>query len=210
MTTNTTPKVHVVLKRPRPVPMLISLANAIEAAMAAASATFPSPNPPLAQLTSDINVLVAAQNAAMMRTKGAVQTRDAKLAIVITDLNLERAYVESIADADPANATAIANSAGMEVRKQAAHPKKHAVNVKQAGGFGPVIVTALVGTRQKQSHEWEFSIDGGKTYVGLPHTTQAKTTITGLASGVTVLVRHRAITSTGALAWSDPASLVVH
>src|SRR5579863_649365 len=101
MTTTATPKVHVFLKKPKPVPLLLSLAQAIEAAMALAKATFPSPTPTLAQFTSDIDALVLAQNAAKTRAKGAVQTRDAKLAIVVTDLNQLRAYVESIADADP-------------------------------------------------------------------------------------------------------------
>ncbi len=207
--TTKSPKIHVVLKRPRPVPLLISLAQAIEAAMASASLTFPSPVPPLAQFVSDINALIAAQNAARTRAKGAVQARDAKLQIVITDLGQERAYVESVANADPANAAAIANSAGMEVRKQPVHPQKNAVNVKQAKASGSVSVTALVGTKQKQSHEWEYSIDGGKTFVALAPTTQAKTSITGLTPGVTVLVRHRAITGTGPSAWTDAASLFV-
>ncbi len=158
---------------------------------------------------SDINALIAAQNLAKTRAKGAVQARDAKLAVVITDLNQERAYVESIADANLANAAAIANSAGMEVRKQGAHPKKSAVNVKQAKASGSVAVTALVGSKQKQSHEWQYSIDGGKTYVGAPPTLQAKTTIPGLTVGVTVLVRHRAVLLTGPASWSDPVSLTV-
>ncbi len=41
MSTTTTPKIHVVLKRPRPVSALISLAQAIEAAMTSAKVTFP-------------------------------------------------------------------------------------------------------------------------------------------------------------------------
>ncbi len=203
-----TPKIHVVLKRPRPVPLLISLAQAIEAAVASAATTFPSPTPPLAQLVSDINALIAAQNAAKTRAKGAVQTRDAKLEIVITDLNTLRVYVEGTANADPANAVAIANSAGMEVRKQPVRTI-NAVNVKQAKASGSVNVTARVGTRQKQSHEWEYSADGGKTWVSCPPTTQAKTTITGIVPGSTILVKHRAVTGTGPTSWTDAVSMLV-
>jgi len=208
MTTTATPKVHVVLKKPRPVTALIALAQAIEAAMGANVKTFPSPTPTIAVLTSDITTLVSAQTAARTRAKGAVQTRNAKLAIVVTDLNQLRAYVEGIADADPANAAAIANSAGMELRK-ASVLKKNDVNVKAAKVSGSINVTARVGTRQKQSHEWEYSTDGGKTWATAAPTTQAKTTIIGLTVGVTVLVRHRAVTGTGPTNWSDAASVVV-
>ena len=85
MPTKSTPKVHVVLKKPRPVTALISLAQAIEAAMASHTTTFPSPTPTLAQFTLDINALITAEAAAKARTKGAVQTRDAKLLAVDTD-----------------------------------------------------------------------------------------------------------------------------
>ena len=124
-------------------------------------------------------------------------------------MNQLRAYVESIADGDPTNAAAIANSAGMEVRKTPLVTKKNAVNVKKAPLSGSIVVTAKVGTKKKQAHQWEYSIDGGKTWVDAPPTTQAKTTIIGLTPGVTVSVRHRAITGLGLDPWTDPATFVV-
>jgi hypothetical protein len=207
--TTTTPRIQVILKKPRPVPGLISVAQAIDAALAAHAVTFPSPTPTLAVFKSDVDALVLAQAAARTRAKGAVQTRDAKLAVVVTDLNQLRAYVESVADGDPSNATAIANSACMEVRKARITVAKNAVNAKKGIVLGTVVVSARVGTKQKQSHEWEYSTDAGKTWVALIPTTQAKTTITGLTPGVTVLVRHRAITGTGPTVWTDAASLML-
>jgi hypothetical protein len=206
--TNNQPKVHVVLKMPRPVPGIISMAQAIEAAMSANATTFPTPVPSMVQFTSDINALVAAQTAAHTRAKGAVQTRNAKLAVVVADINQERAYVEAVANATPANAAAIAVSAGLELRKQSVR-SKNAINVKQASSSGSVEVAAKVGNLKRSSHEWEYSPDGGKTWVTVPPTTQAKTTITGLTPATTVLFRTRAITPTGPTAWTDPVSLPV-
>ena len=203
-----TPHVQVVVKRPRPIAAVISLVQAIEAAMAKAVTTFPSPIPTLAQFTSDINALVTAETAAKTRAQGAVQVRDTKLGVVLTDLKQLVAYVDGIANADLVNAAAIATSAGMVVRKQPVRAKND-VNVKRSTVSGSVIVTARVGTKQKQSHEWEYSTDGGKSWVSWPPTTQAKTTITGLTPGVTVQVRHRAVTGTGPSSWTDAASLVV-
>jgi hypothetical protein len=203
-----TPKIHVALKRPRPVTGLISLVQAIEAAMSSASVTFPSPTPTMVQFTSDINELVTAENAAKTRAKGAVQTRDAKLAIVLAGLKLLVAYVEGVANANPANAAAIINSAGMVVKKQPFHVKND-LNFRKATVSGSVVVMARVGSRQKQSHEWEYSIDGGKTWLPIAPTTQAKITIAGLTAGSTVQVKHRAITKTGPSPWTDAASVMV-
>ena len=52
----------------------------------------------------------------------------------------------------------------------------------------------------RASYEWEYSTDGGKTWVTTPVTLQAKTTILGLTAGTTVQFRHRPVTKTvGAL-----------
>jgi hypothetical protein len=208
MSSTKTPKIHVALKRPRTVAGLISLAQAIEAAMASASTTFPSPTPTLAQLTSDISTLVTAEAAAKTRAKGAVQTRDAKLAAVVADLKQLVAYVETVANANPVNAAAIINSAGMVVRKQPTSSKND-LNFRKTAASGSVVAMARVGTRAKESHDWEYSTDGGKTWVSVPSTQQAKTTITGLTPGSTVQVKTRSLSKTGYSAWTDPVSAPV-
>ena len=137
-----------------------------------------------------------------------MQTRDAKLAIANADLKQLVAYVEGVANANPANAAAVINSAGMVVKKQPTRSKNN-INFRKTAASGSVVVMARVGSRQKQSHEWEYSIDGGKTWLPLPPTTQAKTTITGLTPGLTVQVKQRAITGTGPGTWTDPATALV-
>jgi hypothetical protein len=207
---NKQPKVHVVLKKPHAVVGVIDLAQAVDTAITSNATTFPSPNPAMPKFSSDIAALIAAQAAAKARTQGAVDIRNAKLAIVVADLEQLRVYVETVANSDPSNAVAIVHSAGMEVRKAHTAPPKDAVNIKQAKAATPVVLTARVGTRKKQVHEWEYSTDGGKTWVALPPTTMAKTTVPGLTPGASVLARHRASTSTATDAWSvATASLLV-
>lgn len=195
-------KTHVVLKKPHTVTGVIDLAQAVDTSITNNATTFPSPTPAMTKFSADIAALVTAQAAAKARTKGAIDLRDAKLAIVVADLDQLRGYVETVANSDPGNAVAIAHSAGMEVRKARIAPPKDAMNIKQAKAAGPVVLTARVGTRKKQVHEWEYSADGGKTWVALPPTTLAKTTIPGLQPGASVLARHRASTSAGADSWS--------
>jgi hypothetical protein len=207
-TTTKTPKVHVVLRRPHPVPSVLALAKAISSGMAANVGTFPKPTPPLVVLDGDVSALDTAETATHTRTKGAAQARDAKLAIVVVDLNLLRSYVEAVANADPANASTIASSAGMSLRKQPTTTKND-LNVKPSKVSGSVSITARVGTKQKVSHEWEYSVDGGKTWLAMPPTVQAKTTLTGLMPGSTVQFRHRAVTLTGPADWGTPVPMIV-
>ena len=69
------------------------------------------------------------------------------------------------------------------------------------------LVTASAGPRA--SYEWQYSVDGGKTWVAALATLQAKTTVTGLTSGTTVEFRYLAVTRTGQGDWSAPVSLLV-
>ena len=61
----------------------------------------------------------------------------------------------------------------------------------------------------RASYEWQYSVDGGKTWVSTPNTLQAKTTITGLPVATIVEFRVRATTKSGQGDWSQPTSLLV-
>jgi hypothetical protein len=206
---SSTPKVHVTLDLPKRIPLLIQVAQAIEAAVSAASKTFASPAPTMAQLSSDISALSSAETAALARTKGAVQTRNAKLAIVKSDLDSLRSYVQLVADNDPANAATIAKSAGMNLRKASSFSKPPLSAKPVTSTSGEVEVMAKK-TTPRQANDWQSSTDGGKTWIDQPTTLQAKTTITGLTPGSTVLIRQRPVTKDGAEVWSDPVSVLVH
>jgi hypothetical protein len=49
-----------------------------------------------------------------------------------------------------------------------------------------------------------------KTWVTVPSTLQAKTTVAGLTPGATVTFRYRAVVKTGEGDWSQPTSLMVN
>ena len=208
MKLNNAPKVYVIIRRPRTAVAFLSLAKAILEGVTNSKTTFPTPNPPLTQLTNDINAFDAAQTLALSRAKGAAQTRNAKMAIVATDLNVLRAYVQQVADADSSNALSIAHAAGMDLRKTATK-NKNDLNAKPGKVSGSLTITARVaGVRA--SHDWEYSTDGGKTWTAWPSSLQAKTTLTGLTPLSTVIVRHRAVTKVGPQDWGAPISVVVH
>jgi len=56
---------------------------------------------------------------------------------------------------------------------------------------------------------WQYSTDGGKTWVDASETLQAKTTVTGLSAGTTIQFRYRSVLKGGASDWSAPLSMVV-
>ena len=62
---------------------------------------------------------------------------------------------------------------------------------------------------RRASYDWEYSVDGGKTWVAVPHTLQARTTVTGLPTLTTVQFRYFATVKEGEGTWSQPISILV-
>jgi hypothetical protein len=205
-TTKTTHKPFVALALPKPVPALVTYASRIVTCMTG-NAAFPSPVPTLAEVTAAITSLQAAESAALARTKGAVTTRNEQRAVLVALLRHLQAYIQVQADAGGDNAASIIESAGVAVRKTPVR-KPRVFAAKPGANSGTVdLVTAAAG--QRASYEWQYSADGGKTWVTVPATLQAKTTVTGLTPGATVEFRFKSVVKTGESDWSAPVSLLV-
>jgi hypothetical protein len=194
------------LKIPRGALLLLALAKMILQALTANSA-FLNPDPSLAVLQAAIVELEAAIALVQTRAKGAVATRNQKVAVVAGLLRQLRAYVEKVADASPEHAAALIQSAAMNVKKVTVRARR-AFAVKHGTVSGSVLlVTAYAGPRA--SYEWAFSADAGKTWQEARATLQSKTTISGLQPGATVLFRYRPVTKKADTDWSQPLSLIV-
>ncbi len=87
-----------VLKMSPKVKSLITFAQSVATTMTD-NATFPSPNPTLATLQTDVAALVTAETAVLARTKGAADARNAKLAVVKADLESLKNYVQNVVNA---------------------------------------------------------------------------------------------------------------
>ena len=203
----TTSRSIVALNLPVPVPALITYTQTVYKGLNG-NPRFPTTIPPLTELEASINALVAGETAALSRAKGAVVQRNAAKKALVQQMQLLRANVQSTADADPDNALAIIESAGMSVRRPTVR-KPRVFAATPAATSGTVkLVTASAGPRS--SYEWQYSTDGAKTWIALPPSIQAKTTIPGMVAGITLQFRYRAITpKTGAEDWSAPVSLLV-
>jgi hypothetical protein len=204
--TNSTHRALAILKLPAKMPVLITYASNMAHAMQGNPA-FPTPTPPLATVTAAIADLQVAETAVLARAHGAVATRDLKRAALVVLLQELRGYVQSTADADPENAPAIIQSAGIPVRQT---PVRAARTFAATPGLvsGSAKLVAASASR-RAGYEWQYSTDGGKTWVAAPFTLQAKTTVSGLQPGSTVQFRYRPVTKTGEGDWSQSASLLV-
>jgi len=196
----------VALSLPHPVPALIAYAQQIVKAMTGNPA-FPAPVPPLPAVTAAIDDLQSAEAAALTRVKGAVITRNEKKTALIMLLQQLKAYIQAQADANIENGASIIASAGVAVKK----PVVHAPRVFDARP-GPVsgsakLLAASAGPHA--SYVWQYSTDGGKTWVLAPVTVQAKTIVVGLTPGATVQFRYRPVTKTGEGDWSQTIVLLV-
>jgi hypothetical protein len=196
----------VSLNMPAKVADFIAYGTGIVHAMTSNPA-FPAPVPALSALSAAVSDLQAAETLALTKAKGAVAARNDKRAVVISLIQQLRGYVQAIADATPENGATIIQSAGFAVRKVPTRATR-VFAAKPGAVSGSAKLTATVAAR-RASYEWESSIDGGKTWVALPSTLQAKTTVNGLVVGTSVMFRFRSVTKTGEGDWSQGLALLV-
>jgi hypothetical protein len=168
---------------------------------------FPAPVPTLTALSAALSDLQTAETLALTKAKGTAQARDDKRAIVVSLVQQLRGHVQAVADATPENGATIIQSAGLPVRKIPLRAAR-VFAAKPGVNSGSVKLTATVSAR-RASYEWQYSIDGGKTWVGTPSSLQAKTTIVGLATGITAMFRFKTVIKTGESDWSQPVALLV-
>jgi hypothetical protein len=195
-----------ILKLPKAVDPLVTYARGVVTRMTG-NAAFPTPTPALSVVTAAIDDLHTAETAVLSRTKGAVAIRNEKRTALITLLEQLRGYIQAQADANLENGTSIIEGAGISVKKAAVRKPRVFEALPGAVSGSAKIVAASAGPRS--SYEWEYSTDGGKTWVLAPVTVQAKTTVSGLTPGASVLFRYRPVTKKGEGDWSQSSSLIV-
>jgi hypothetical protein len=198
-------KVTVVVKFSQSVPKFLVEARSVVDAMTG-NKWFPTPNPPLATISSKIDALVDAQSFAATRAASAVAKRDALHATLLDALHLLRAYVQTIADANPEDAPGLVQSAGMHSKSPTSY-RKPPFEVKLGAVHG--MVELIVRAAAKRAvYFWQYSLDK-ETWVDLPETMTSKTTATGLKSATVHYFRYSVRTPKGRTEWSDPVEFLV-
>jgi hypothetical protein len=168
---------------------------------------FPHPVPQLAKIRQAIEVLREAAVVAESKMLGTATARDIVQGDLITLLKQLKSYVEGVAHDNHENAVAIIESAGMSVQRKGlrAKPPLAARNGRVQGEVRLVAKAVAKVT----TYYWQLSEDDCKTWIDLPATKPAKTTVSGLVPGRTYSFRFRALTRTGMRDGSDAVSIIV-
>jgi hypothetical protein len=196
----------VSLKLPRPTGALVTCAHGIVTAMTGNPA-FPTPMPTLASVMVAITDLQNAETAALSRVKGAVTARNDKRGVLVTLLQQLKGYIQQTADANPDNGAAIIESAGVFLKKTPVRAPR--TFTAAAGAVSGMAKLAVPSAGHRVFYEWQYSVDGGKTWVTAPATLRARVVISGLTPATTVLFQYRSVTKAGEGNWSQSVSLQV-
>jgi len=170
---------------------------------------FPTPNPPLVNVAADLDALESSEVTARSGAKGTAAARDIRRKTVEDDLAALKAYVQSVVNQNPPDkAVAIIQSAGMS-------PKQFTLRQKLplAALMGPLPGEVLVRAKaagKRAAYEWQYSADGGKTWIAMGTTTVAETSVLGLVVGTTYLFRFRVTLKKVTGDWSQTISFTVH
>jgi hypothetical protein len=210
-----THRIRVALKAIRNnIPALLALAKAVYNAMLASAKLFAQPNPALPVLAQQIQDLETAHQATLTRARGTVAVRNAKRDVLITSLESERMYVQSLCDANPEQAETLITAAGMATAKTPVHNKPAlAATQGPVPGSAKLVANAtlLVGrnVRKRVTYNWQLSADGGKTWTLLPSTPLASTIAEGLTPLTTYSFRVSPTVSKTPGEWSQAVTLLV-
>lgn len=210
-----THRIRVVLMLDRNnIPALLTASHTVCNQMTANTGQFPHANPPLNVLAQQIADLDAAQQATSTRARGTTAARNGKRDVLVTSLESERMYVQSLCDASPEQAETLIAQAGMTAAKPPAHTK--AVLTAEQGpvpGSAKLVANATLlvgrGVRKRPTFNWQASADGGKTYALLPSTPLADTIAEGLTPMTTYAFRVSVTVSRTQGEWSQAVTLLV-
>ncbi|MFI5218440.1 MAG: hypothetical protein ACHQNT_03045 [Bacteroidia bacterium] len=200
-------RVIAVLNFPADIDDFITYANGIHASMTG-SAFFAALAAKLATLLTNIGKLQVTHNGLQSNPPTTTTAqRDNDLLVVQNNLRDLKMEVQALADATPAQAEEIIETAGMQVKKFGAINKQDFA-AKDGSVSGKVKLVAKASTSPRSAHDWAVSLDG-TNWTPVTPTLAATTEIDGLTPGSIVDLRHRTITKDGPTDWLEVNDFVV-
>jgi hypothetical protein len=165
------------------IPEVSSGAKTILAGLSSKPSVYTAPTPTLQILSQQITDLDTSHE--LVKTvRGSAPARNAKRNILWTSLEMERMYVQSLADLlPPEQASAVITGAGMYVGIFGAHNKP--IIFCKPGVSGTVHVFVNVGvlagnSKKNKTFFWQSTADG-KVFNNLPSTPEPTISVSGLA-----------------------------
>ena len=192
-------------------------AQAMYDGLSADTKTYANPTLPLPAFQGLIQSLGTAHQAVKTRVIGAREKRDVQRGLLLTGMEVERTFVQSLADANASNAAALITNAGLVVASIPVFNKAMLTlrNAKQSGSVAcDANVGLLLGAgtshpAQRRYFNWQYTLDGGKSFVPMLPTTRGKSLLQGLTPLTTVGVRVSMTNAEGPGEWSQVVTILV-
>jgi hypothetical protein len=192
-------------------------AKGVSSAFSTKTSIFVTPDPTPKEIDDQVTAVDKAETLAGTRARGSVSTRNVARTALWALLDKGRVYVQGLANgaATPEEAKAIIEASGYDVAQPGNRQKPL---LKAAKGEVPnsVKLTANLkaltnDTQRKHFVNWQYTADGGKTFIDLPSTPKGKTTVLNLTPLATYGFRVSWTNSDGILQdWSPLVSFVIH
>jgi hypothetical protein len=193
------------MRLPKPDLKFLVTAKAIVVAMDG-NANFPNAGALVAAAKAAVDQFEEAVDDRAAELPGAVEAREDAKPLLRLALDHLRDHVQSVVDTRIDEAGSIAESARMSLRRVPVRDKPpFAVKDGKVSGLVLLIARALLGAR---TYYWELSEDK-LTWVILPETSGANTSVAGLTPGKTYYFRFRAHTRKGMTEYSSTVGLIV-
>ncbi len=198
---------------PKSTASVLGRAHAVTSGMTDDPGPVPAPTPSLAVLQDQAVRLDLAQQRCPPRAKGAAAARDVERAKLVSMLESECSYVQTVCDESPEQAVAIASAAGFTVASAPVHDNP-VLKVKNGASPGTVHLDANVAklagrSGKKTCFNWQWTADGGRTFNDAPSTPHGKTTIAKLPPLTMVGFRVSVTDVRGSARWSPVVSILV-
>ena len=181
----------------------------VSADIAANPTLFATPLPTVATVDTNIGLMDDGQALVEQRKPGGVDARDAAYNVVVDNVRTWLRYVQNLIDAepDPIQQMLIANSSGFDIRVNGVYikPPLRIIPLETPGQLKLLAVAA----GQRAAYSWQMSSNNGASWVDLPVTNSASTTVTGLATGARLLFRYHYTVKNIAGPWSFNVSVIV-
>jgi hypothetical protein len=192
---------------------LLVIARAVQTKMAADPVRFAGPPVSMADLADQIQKVADLQQQVAEHDPDATTPRDAERTVLVTMLEALRAFVQRLSEsAEGSDAAVIIEAAGMKVGKRSGYAKPP-LRVRRGAVAGTVILEAyarlLNPSRRNKVYGWQWSRDGGVTWMDVPTTGAARTEIDGLTPLVQHSFRVCVRDSRGTTPWSDAVTALV-
>jgi hypothetical protein len=201
------------------VPDVLTRADGMATGFGNHASDYPALTPPLPVFQQLLQNAHASQQLVQFRTAGAAKARDVQVDFLWTAMKSECGYVQTLVDASPSRGLSLIQNANLVVVTRQIYTKPllalslgaQSGTVNCRANIGLLMSAFTTKPNQQRCLNWQYTLDGGKSFLSAGTTPGSKTVLTGLPPlnvvGVRVCLNGY---HSGVGAWTDVVTIIVH